>query len=258
MKHELPGGKVTIRAVLFDFGGTLYDYRTLEPGDQESLVALARWAGINAPPDEIRCAYRDSMRRVFHDYLPRRFYLHRDLFCDAVVGMLQSFGAEPDTAHLQRYRALQRELRRRDFALREGVIETLRELRARGLYLGIVSNIDEDQLAHLLEITDLRPHFDSLLSSEAAGSCKPDSTIFEEAVRRAGCRPEETLFVGDALAQDIAGANRAGLCSVLLWHREDREPPSGDPVPRYVIRRIPELLDLVEYETHGGARRVES
>ena len=78
-----------IRAVLFDFGGTLYDYRALEPGDRESLVALARWAGVEAPPEEIRRAHRDAMRRVFHGYLPRRFYLHRDLFRDAVVGMLE-------------------------------------------------------------------------------------------------------------------------------------------------------------------------
>jgi len=32
---------------------------------------------------------------------------------------------------------------------------------------------------------------------------------------------------------------------VLLWHREDREPPTDPPRPRHVIRRIPELLDLV-------------
>ena len=64
-------------------------------------------------------------------------------------------------------------------------------------------------------------------------------------MQRAGCAPDEALFVGDTLAQDIAGANRAGLRSVLLWHREDREPPEGEPAPRYVIRRIPDVLDLV-------------
>jgi putative hydrolase of the HAD superfamily len=235
----------TIRAVLFDFGGTLYDYATLAPAEAESLVELARWAGVDAEPLAVLRAHRAAMRRVFHGYLPRRFYLHRDLFRDALIGMLEDLGAAPQTEHLDRYRALQWQRHQRDFTLREGVVETLRALRAHGVHLGIVSNIDEDQLAHLLALGQLEPHFDSILSSEEARSCKPDRGIFTEALRRAGCGADEALFVGDTIAQDIAGANRAGMRSVLLWHRDDRAPPLEDPTPDHVIRRIPEVLELV-------------
>ena len=234
-----------VRAVLFDFGGTLYDYATLAPGDRECLLALARWAGIDAEESEILRAQRQAMRRVFHSYLPRRFYLHRDLFRDVAASVLDSFGVAPDPAHLERYRQLQWELHRRDFALREGVVETLQALRTRGLHVGMVSNVDDDQLEHLIDVAGLRQYFDSLLSSEAAAACKPDPAIFAEALRRADCAAEHTLFVGDTLAQDIAGANRAGMRSVLLWHRDDIAPPTGDVLPDHVIRRIPDLLDLV-------------
>jgi len=237
---------MTIRAVLFDFGGTLYDYATLEPAERESLVELTHWAGVNAEPRAIQLAHRDAMRRVFRQYLTRRFYLHRDLFRDAVVGMLNALGAHVDDDTLDRYRERQWQRHARDFTLREGVVETLEELRTRGLHLGIVSNIDDDQLTHLMALSELEPYFDSILSSEQAQSCKPDPAIFTEAIRRAGCRPDEALFVGDTLAQDIAGANQAGLRSVLLWHRADREPPVTDPLPHYVIRGIPELLELIE------------
>jgi putative hydrolase of the HAD superfamily len=242
-----------IKAVLFDFGGTLYDYRTLAPGDLESLVSLARWSGIEAEPADVGRAYLDSMRRVFRDYLPKPFYLHGDLFRDAVRAMLESFGAVPDSDHLARYRAMQWELHQRDLVLRNGVIETLTELRARRLHVGIVSNIDEDQLRHLIDLTGLDRHFDSLLSSEHAQSCKPDPAIFTEAIRRAACRPSEALFVGDTIAADVAGANRSGLFSVLLWHRDDREPPDGDMKPHHVIREIPEVLDLLTDD--WGAKR---
>ncbi len=235
-----------IRAVLFDFGGTLYDYATLEPAERESLLELVRGAGVQADLLEIRQAQRTAMRRVFHAYLPRRFYLHRDLFRDAVVGMLEELGAHANADHLARYRAAQWERHARDFALRAGVIETLEQLRARGLHLGIVSNIDEDQLAHLLPLAQLEPYFDSILSSEAAASCKADPAIFAEALQRAGCRAEEALFVGDTLQQDIAGANRAGMRSVLLWHREDKDPPDADPRPHHVIRRIADVLAILE------------
>jgi 2-haloalkanoic acid dehalogenase type II len=236
---------MSVRAVLFDFGGTLYDYATLEPAERESLVELARWAGVEAEPIVILRAHREAMRRVFREYLPRRFYLHRDLFRDAVIGMLEDLGAEVDPGHLDRYRSAQWQRHARDFALREGVIDTLQTMRERGLHLGIVSNIDDEQLAHLLEIARLEAYFDSILSSEQARSCKPDRNIFEEALRRAGCEADEALFVGDTLLQDIAGANQVGLRSVLLWHRQDKEPPDREPQPRHVIRRIPDLLDLL-------------
>jgi putative hydrolase of the HAD superfamily len=236
---------MSIKAVLFDFGGTLYDYATLVDAERESLLELARWAGIEAEPRAIQLAHRDAMRRVFRQYLTRRFYLHRDLFRDAVVAMLKELGAHVDDEQIERYRERQWQRHARDFALREGVAETLQALRQRGLHLGIVSNIDDDQLVHLMALSELEPYFDSILSSEQAQSCKPDPDIFAEALRRAGCRPDEVLFVGDTLMQDIAGANQAGLRSVLIWHRTDRDPPDGGQRPHHVIRRIPELLELV-------------
>ena len=234
-----------VRAVLFDFGGTLYDYLTLAPAEYESLVELARAAGVEADPSAFLHCHRQALRRVFHAYLPQPFYLHRDLFRDAVVGMLEDLGASAAAMHLEGYRSAQWQRQARDFVLREGVVDTLRALRARGVHLGIVSNIDEDQLQHLLEVARIGPCFDSALSSERAGSCKPDPGIFAAALQRAHCKPQEALFVGDTIAQDIAGANRAGMRSVLLWHRDDRDPPTDGPRPHHIIRRIPDLLELV-------------
>lgn len=233
------------RAVLFDFGGTLYDYACLEVAERESLVELARWTGSAAEPAAIVSAHRDGMRDAFRSYLPRAYYLHRDLFRDAVVGMLARLGVTASDDILDRYRQAQWARHQRDFQLRAGVIDTLVALRARGVHLGIVSNIDDDQLEHLLGVAEIAPYFDSILSSEQVQSCKPDRMIFHAAVQRAGCAAPEALFVGDTLAADVAGANAAGLKSVLLWHRDDRKPPETGPQPRHVIRQIPDLLALV-------------
>ncbi len=233
-----------IRAVLFDFGGTLFDYETVAPGERECIVELARWAGVEADSREILRAYRGALKRVFYDYLPRSYYLHRDLFRDALQGMADNFGVTLTDELLVRYRERQWERRARDFVLREGVLETLGALRDRGLHLGVVSNIDDDQLEHMLALSRLEPHFHSVLSSEYVQSCKPDPAIFSEALRRAECAPHEALFVGDSLQQDIAGANRVGLRSVLIWSDSNREPTIGEHQPKHVIRRISELLEL--------------
>ena len=239
-----------VRAVLFDLGGTLYDYRSLEPANREGLLELAARKKIRAEPAELLGAYRESMRRAFNAYLPKAFYLHRDLFFDALSGMLEGFGLELSTAEYALFERELRERQRRDLELREGVIATLQELRERGAALGIVSNIDEDQLMHLTEAGRLRPHFDWMLSSEAVRSCKPDPGIFAAALERSGCAASEVLFVGDTLRQDIAGANAAGMRSVLLWHRPDRPAPAPDAnsdpgAPAHVISAIPDLLGLV-------------
>jgi len=235
---------VNTRAVLFDFGGTLYDYRCFARAEAESLAALARWAGVDAAPERLARAQRDAMKSVFADYRERDYYLHKDLFEDALRATLASFGVRADAPLLARYRELQWQGHARDFALRPGVRETLAELRARGLHLGMVSNIDDDQLDHLLALAGVRDQFHSVLSSERAGSCKPAPAIFEEALRRAGCAPHQAVFVGDSLFHDVGGANRLGLRSVLIWHRDDRDPPGDGPKPAHVIHRFDELLEI--------------
>ncbi len=233
-----------IQAVLFDFGGTLFDYETVAPGERESIVELAGWAGATGAPRDILRAYRGALKRVFYEYLPRPYYLHRDLFRDVLQAMARELNISFTEEQFARYRQSQWQRRERDFTLREGVIETLTTLRERGCHLGIVSNIDDDQLEHMIELSGLQRHFDSILSSEYAQSCKPDSRIFTEALRRADSPPEATFFVGDSLQQDIPGANRAGMQSVLIWSSPDSEPAAGEYQPRHIIGQIPDLLDL--------------
>ena len=233
------------RAVLFDFGGTLFDYADLAGAQLEALDAFAREVGLAAGGADLARAHRAATATTYRDYLPRPYYLHRDFFADAIRGMGRLLGRELDDEQVDRWFAIQHGLRARDFRLRPGVPETLNALRARGLHLGIVSNIDEDDLHHLIDRGELRGHFDSLLSSEAARSCKPDARIFAIALERAGCAPGEALFVGDSLPADVGGANEAGMRSVLLWHRDDKRPPADVPQPRHVIRAIPDLLGLV-------------
>lgn len=45
---------------------------------------------------------------------------------------------------------------------------------------------------------------------------KPETAMFEVALRRLGTQPEQTLMVGDRLETDILGAERAGLQTVLV------------------------------------------
>lgn len=91
----------------------------------------------------------------------------------------------------------------------------LRSLRSRGLKLIVVSNWD-CSLGEVLERCGLGQLLDGALSSAEAGSRKPDPGIFAEALRLAGCEPDEALHVGDTPDEDGDGARSAGVPALLI------------------------------------------
>ena len=111
--------------------------------------------------------------------------------------------------------------------------EVLERLKARGLRLAVVSNFGP-YLSQVLADLDLGSHFDSLVVSAEVGFRKPDRAIFEAALKRLGLGPDEVLHVGDSPGEDIAGAEAAGIKSLLI----DRERP--DPLG---LRALLPLVD---------------
>jgi len=69
---------------------------------------------------------------------------------------------------------------------------------------------------------------------------KPHPKIFEEALRRAGTKPAETIHVGDSYEADVVGARNAGITPILI----DREK-SYNTVDCIKIHTLQELLDIL-------------
>ena len=59
---------------------------------------------------------------------------------------------------------------------------------------------------------------------------KPARSIFEKALKLAGCEAHEAIHVGDSLAADIAGAQNSGITSVWIQHQQPLDSELGiDP-----------------------------
>ena len=56
-------------------------------------------------------------------------------------------------------------------------------------------------------------HFDDFVLSYEVGVMKPNAPIYEEAIRKAGCKPEECFFTDDVMPY-VEGARRAGIDAV--------------------------------------------
>jgi HAD superfamily hydrolase (TIGR01509 family) len=109
------------------------------------------------------------------------------------------------------------------------LLETLRD---RGLKLGLVSNaFDPPALLHRdLEQMGIAERIDFAVFSSEVGRRKPDPALFERALEALGVRAERTLFVGDSLAADIAGAAALGMHTCqAVWFRADDDPSGPEP-----------------------------
>lgn len=105
--------------------------------------------------------------------------------------------------------------------------------------LGVVSNHPDPRLVEdSLARCQLREPFDTVIVSGDSGWLKPDSRPFLRALRILDVEADQTLFVGDNLETDIAGARKIGLR--VAWLAEARQPEH----PLKQLSQLPELLEL--------------
>jgi putative hydrolase of the HAD superfamily len=126
------------------------------------------------------------------------------------------------------------------FHLYDEVEAVLRELAARELKIGLISN-SHRKLDDFVEHFQLHGLVAAAVSSAEHGYCKPHPSIFEAALGRARVSARDSLMVGDSLAHDVHGARSVGMRGVLL-HRGDGPLPDVD-VP--VIRNLTDLPSLL-------------
>jgi len=259
---------VKIKGIFFDLGGTLfsYDYGRRRKGASTGesttprrpgggLAYVLRQLGIEADPADIGAAWGEANRHVGQRYGRERFFLHRDLFRDTVHHFLADFGKTASDALLDEFHHRQRDAMLEHLPIREECHDALEALKARGLYLSIVSNIDDDYLYPLLEQHALEPLFEHCTSSEEARSCKPDTEIFRYALRKSGLGQEDVLFVGDSLHHDVAGAAAVGMRSARIVE-EGIETPLTHGLeitaePTYIIHQLTDLMEIVEASDGG-------
>ncbi len=117
----------------------------------------------------------------------------------------------------------------------------------RGKYvLGVITNGPRVYQREEISLLKLETYFSHILISEEIGFRKPEKEIFQIAIKKAGCRPEEAVMVGDNPREDIETAKNLGMKTVLFDpnNRFKKEDLAPEERPDYLIRRLTELLDL--------------
>ena len=237
---------MAVKGVFFDLGGTLFSYRNMG-GTAPLLSEACRRMDVATEQGKIGEAYAQAVRDISVTYADKPYYLHKDLFRDTFVRFTQVLGAVFDAEVYAWYGERQHQAVLDNLYLKEDCLETLDYLKTRGLYLSIVSNIDDDMLHSLVTREGLGEFLHHWTSSEAAGSCKPDSRFFEIGLEKARLTADSVLFVGDSPEHDIAGASAVGMQTVLIVE-EGVQPPlqtgRETVAPNHRIEQLSELRRL--------------
>ena len=210
-----------IKAVFFDLGGTLYSYSDVPRVTTPLLHQANERLGTEATAEHIKKSYQTATVQIASIYSDKPYYLHEDL-TDCLT-------------------------------LKKDALKTLRTLQEKGLYLSIVSNIDNDMLGPIFKNDRLHEYLDHAISSEDAQSCKPEKKIFQDAVKLSGWESDSIGFVGDSPEHDMNGAASIGLKTALI--SDGGMPPplqagKARIAPDFTINHLSDLIVIVEKENN--------
>jgi len=220
--------KRVVRAVVFDFDGTLADtfphlcrsfryalapFVQREPTDAEIIATFG-------PPERVNLLMllqnpqigRPGAER-FLDEAERRYHEHYEGLHDAV-------------------------------RLFPGIVEVLETIRGRRWPVGVFTGKSERSARFALRHVGLEPLVQSVVGGDQVAQPKPAPEGLLRLARHFGLPPEEVLFVGDSPGDIVAGRAANAPTVAALWGAFRPETTIAAQ-PTWICRTVPELHQLV-------------
>lgn len=225
---------MAVQAVIFDWGGTLTPWHTIDHDLMWRTVCTPHFPGGRA--DEIAAAICAAEHELWHE-------TDRSQASATLAQVMERAGVDPTDTFLAAYYDAWEPHTLTD----PDAPPLLRELRRRGIKIGVLSNTMWPRSAHERvfgrdEVLDL---IDGAVYSSEIPWAKPHPEAFRAAMAAVGVDdPAACVFVGDRPYDDIHGAKSAGMRAVLIPHSE--VPPYEAAVPDAVITRLSELTDYLD------------
>ncbi len=238
----------TVRAVVFDFIGTLTNVKDYSMEDsKKKLFKAIKVAGF----DVQETSFLETYSQAHEKYKVVRYQELVEVTNAVWISeALNSLGLKtsPEDTRIETALNIFFEDYIKSFELRPCVRELLKKA-STNFKLGLISNFTYAPVIYVgLRRLAINRFLSAVLVSADVGWRKPNKRIFEEALRRLGVRPEETVYVGDSPLEDIQGAKVLGMKTVFVpsqfysleFLRENQI------VPDLIVKDICELYHKVE------------
>jgi putative hydrolase of the HAD superfamily len=236
------GTDVRLRAVIFDWGGTLTPWHSVDLEEQWRVFArqvhvqeehAATLAGRILAAEEAawgRSRTEHSSARL-HEILAEAGFAEGELAREAALTAYRQFW-EPHTLTDEQVRPLW-----------EG-------LRQRGLRVGVLSNTIWSGEYHrgVFERDGVLDLIDADVYSSELAWTKPHPLAFRAAAAALSVEPSEAVYVGDRPFEDIHGSQRAGMRAIWVPHSQIplAQQVSVDVIPDGVAHELLDILDILD------------
>ncbi len=242
----------SIKAVLFDMDDTLIDWSGLqgsmaavETEHMQNVYHYLVESGHDLPPFET--FWRQFRETLIQAWTEAKKEWTMVSFAQAMQDFLLACGL--DEAQID----IDAVLRAYSWNTVPGVVPfddtlpVLKQLKNDGYKIGLITNAMQPMWMRDVELRayGILDYLDVRLTSGDVGFMKPHPQIYRRALELLAVEPEEAVFVGDRPANDIAGANEAGITSVLMSPPHLERELNGAR-PNYTIANLTELLPILE------------
>ena len=223
-----------IKAVVFDVYGTLISTGT---GSVEAAQKILDLHGAAIPAKAFYADWK-KYHRAHMDGLTQ-FVTEETIFRWDLERLYEQYGLSgnaTEDVHIM----LDTLGNRMAFPESKEVVEHLK----RSMTVCIGSTTDTEPLLRDLARSNIT--VDHVFTSEGLRVYKPQKAFYETILAALSLRPEEVLFVGDSLNDDIYGPRQAGMKT--CWVNRKGQPSPVTP-PDYEVadlRGVPELLKEIE------------
>jgi len=204
---------MALRAVFFDFGGTLLDMESDARAHQRTYDKVVEKFDLPLSGRELYDAMETELAprqaKAGGDWLNVK-----DLTHDALVEVLSSLGCEFRMQDWVWFWGAYNSLHKQYLVPISYAAGVLADARKLGLHVGLVSDVDQEFLATAMEAVRLKDAFDAITTSEDVKRSKPSKEMFLAGLEKAKCKPGEAIHVGDSLERDVAGAKAVGIRTI--------------------------------------------
>jgi len=216
-----------MQAILFDLGDTLIHFETAD--HKRLLDATARpvydeLCGMGYQPPAYEAYSRvmkwQFLRAYFWSRVRRREVRAIPTVSHAHKSMRMYLNDEENARISSRAIPAVRQFFTKDAHANEIVAE----LAGEGYKLGIISNtvLPGESIDGYLDQEGLLSYFPVRVYSSEVGYMKPDRRIFRIALNEMNVAPSDAVFIGDRLDNDVGGASRLGMKTILVVHGEEK------------------------------------
>lgn len=203
------------RAVFFDLYGTLINIRTDE-GDMrtyETLSGYLSYHSVFISPEVLKKAYFDKVQQYLGQ--SREPFPEVDVY-KIFFDIMHSYGKEKycKTTVID-ISMLFRSLTIRKFEPFEGIYDVLGEI----CYKYKTALISDAQWVFTepeMAMLGIDRFFKYCIFSSRFGFKKPDTRLFNIAMKKIGVKPEESIYIGDNPSRDMVGSKKAGMKFLLF------------------------------------------